>query len=254
MFRKQRTDPFTSSVASGSNAIVLATGQQIDFGSGNFDYLVGDGTFVRSGTTFFAPQFGGSNGSRFQVLSYDGDDALALGLEVDTNTAFTTSGGKLLSLKNATVEKAYVDKDGGFSANNYGCPLGNSALTQGLAPSGSNLYLNGPAGFLIGMRNNSGLQYADFSATGMDMSANTAAKLKLANTVVGTATLVGGTVTVSTAAVKTGDLIFTSRNTTGGTAGHLNAPVASIVNSTSFVINSSSGTDTSTVNWWIVDN
>ncbi len=68
----------------------------------------------------------------------------------------------------------------------------------------------------------------------------------------GTATMVGGTVTVSTSQVKTGDLIFTSRNTTGGTAGHLNAPVASIVDGTSFVINSSSGTDTSTVNWWIV--
>jgi hypothetical protein len=68
----------------------------------------------------------------------------------------------------------------------------------------------------------------------------------------GVATLVGGTVTVATTSVKTGDRIFTARNTTGGTAGHLNAPVASIVDATSFVINSSSGTDTSTVNWWIV--
>lgn len=249
MFRKQRTDPFTSSVASGSNAIVLATGQQIDFGSGNFDYLVGDGTFVRSGTTFFAPQFGGSNGSRFQVLSYDGDDALALGLEVDTNTAFTTSGGKLLTLKNATVEKAYVDKDG----TSFGLGFKSLATTtSGMTFSGNTTSVRS-AGSTVFLSDNA-VNMVAASASAVDLSGGTDTKLKFATTVVGTATLVGGTVTVSTAAVKTGDLIFTSRNTTGGTAGHLNAPVASIVNSTSFVINSSSGTDTSTVNWWIVDN
>lgn len=73
------------------------------------------------------------------------------------------------------------------------------------------------------------------------------------NAVCGTATLVGGTVTVNTTAVAAGSLIFVSRNTAGGTVGHLNAPVASIVAATSFVINSSSGTDTSTVNWWIIN-
>ncbi|MEO6323827.1 MAG: hypothetical protein ABIT01_19540 [Thermoanaerobaculia bacterium] len=67
----------------------------------------------------------------------------------------------------------------------------------------------------------------------------------------GTATLVGGTVTVSLATIKAGDTIVTARNTSGGTAGHLNAPVASIVAATSFVIGSSSGTDTSTVNYAI---
>lgn len=74
-----------------------------------------------------------------------------------------------------------------------------------------------------------------------------------ANASIGTATLVGGTVTVSTTAVTASSLIFVSRNTAGGTPGNLNAPTASIVAGTSFVINSSSGTDTSTVNWWIVN-
>lgn len=73
-----------------------------------------------------------------------------------------------------------------------------------------------------------------------------------ANTTIGTATLVGGTVTVSTNKVLTGDTIFLSRNTPGGTTGDLSAPVASIVNATSFVINSTSALDTSTVNWWII--
>lgn len=69
----------------------------------------------------------------------------------------------------------------------------------------------------------------------------------------GTATLVGGTVTVNTGKVATGDKIMISCNTTGGTQGILSAPTGSIVNGTSFVINSSSGTDTSTVNWIIID-
>lgn len=73
-----------------------------------------------------------------------------------------------------------------------------------------------------------------------------------ANTTIGTATLVGGTVTVSTNKVATGDLIFCSRNATGGTPGHLRCDTADIVNGTSFVINSSSGSDTSTVNWHIL--
>ena len=81
-------------------------------------------------------------------------------------------------------------------------------------------------------------------------------KLKIAtgsNASMGTATLVAGTVTVSTTAVLTGSTIFISRNTTGGTLGHLSAPAASITNGTSFVINSSDSGDTSTVNWLIIN-
>ena len=67
----------------------------------------------------------------------------------------------------------------------------------------------------------------------------------------GTATLVAGTKTVATAAVKTGDRILLTRNTPGGTTGDLSAPAASITDATSFVINAAVNTDTSTVNWAI---
>lgn len=70
---------------------------------------------------------------------------------------------------------------------------------------------------------------------------------------VGTATLVGGTVTVSTTAVTTSSIIFVTVNTPGGTQGFISVPSASIVNGTSFVINSSNVLETSTVNWWIVN-
>lgn len=88
-------------------------------------------------------------------------------------------------------------------------------------------------------------------------------KLKIAtgsNASIGTSTLVAGTVTVSTTAVATGSHIVVCYDTPGGTlASGLSAPVASIVNGTSFVINSltTAGVvntlDTSSVRWWIVN-
>ena len=68
--------------------------------------------------------------------------------------------------------------------------------------------------------------------------------------VYGRAVLVAGTVTVNTAEVFASDNIHLTQVVTGGTPGHLS--VGTIVAGTSFVINSSSGTDTSTVFWEIV--
>jgi hypothetical protein len=79
-------------------------------------------------------------------------------------------------------------------------------------------------------------------------------RMPSSNISIGTATLVAGTATVATTAVKTGAKIFLSVNTPGGTQGFLSAPAASITNGTSFVINSSDVADTSTVNWWIINN
>lgn len=66
----------------------------------------------------------------------------------------------------------------------------------------------------------------------------------------GTATLVAGTVTVANTAVRTGDKIYLSRAVADGTPGWLTP--GTITNKVSFVINSSSNTDTSQVNWTIV--
>lgn len=67
----------------------------------------------------------------------------------------------------------------------------------------------------------------------------------------GTAILSGGTVTVSNTTVTANSRIFTSRQATGGTLGHLS--IGTIVAGTSFVINSSSGTDTSTIAWILIE-
>ena len=67
----------------------------------------------------------------------------------------------------------------------------------------------------------------------------------------GTATLEDGTVTVLTDKVKTGYKIYLSVNTPSGTQGFLSARTDFITDGVSFVINSTSATDDSTVNWWI---
>lgn len=78
-------------------------------------------------------------------------------------------------------------------------------------------------------------------------------KIKIAtgsNASVGTATLVAGTVTVSTTAMGANSLLFFARKTAGGTTGKYSYTQ---VNGTSFTITSDSNTDTSVLNWWIVN-
>jgi hypothetical protein len=85
-----------------------------------------------------------------------------------------------------------------------------------------------------------------FVAAGSDISDNdfTSAPLR------GLATLVAGTATVSTTEIRTGDRVRLTRQTLGGAVGHLS--LGAITNGVSFVINSSSATETSTVFWEIV--
>lgn len=67
----------------------------------------------------------------------------------------------------------------------------------------------------------------------------------------GRATLVAGTVTVATPYTSSVTEIFLTRRVTGGTTGDLR--IGTVTEGVSFVINSASGTDTSTVSWMIVN-
>lgn len=71
------------------------------------------------------------------------------------------------------------------------------------------------------------------------------------NAKMGQAVLVAGTKTVSTTAVTASSRIQLTRGITGGTVGHLS--VGTITAGTSFVINSTSATETSTINWLIIE-
>lgn len=72
-----------------------------------------------------------------------------------------------------------------------------------------------------------------------------------ANATMGRIALVAGAATVSTTAVTSASEIFLSSQTPGGTPGFLR--VSARVAGASFTVTSSSGTDTSTVAWLIVE-
>ena len=71
------------------------------------------------------------------------------------------------------------------------------------------------------------------------------------NTHMGQAVLVAGEVTVSNTEVTANTRIFLSHANTSGTLGHLY--ISARVAGTSFTITSSSNTDTSTVNWLLIE-
>lgn len=89
---------------------------------------------------------------------------------------------------------------------------------------------------------------ADTAGNGLQIKTGSNATLGTSAALSGTP----GTLIVATSAVKTGAIIMLTRNTPGGTLGNLSAPVASIINNTSFVINSDAN-ETSTVNWLILN-
>jgi hypothetical protein len=93
----------------------------------------------------------------------------------------------------------------------------------------------------------------DFSANNTDLSFVQKIYVDKISGIKGTATLVAGTATVADVNIKTGAKIYVSVNTPGGTQGFLSAATADIIDTTSFVINSSSATDTSIVNYWFVN-
>jgi hypothetical protein len=95
----------------------------------------------------------------------------------------------------------------------------------------------------------------DILGTDDDFAINVAGKgLRVkegSNAKMGTATLVAGAVTISTTAVTANSRIFYSVNVAGGTQGILR--VSARTAGTSFVITSTSGTETSSIVWMLVE-
>lgn len=102
------------------------------------------------------------------------DGASAVGHLLNTSDSLTTSGAKLVSFQNASVEKASVDKDGnlitgGFVSATSG--FGQASLggaSQGMQFSGSSTFIvGGGNGALVQLGDNSGNIYAKFGTTGI---------------------------------------------------------------------------------------
>ena len=70
------------------------------------------------------------------------------------------------------------------------------------------------------------------------------------NAKIGTSTLVGGTITVANTSITANSRIFLTVSAVGGTTGKLSTTK---INGTSFTINSDSASDTSTIDWVIIE-
>lgn len=144
---------------------------------------------------------------------------------------------------------------GTYSSNSLRWSMFKSNDVESGSNAGSDFQLRGydDSGTLLGTYLTISRANGDTSIVGNFLLTTAAKQLKVkggsATDFIGTAVLVGGTVTVANTNISTTDRILYVRSTTGGTPGHLSY---TITNATSFTINSSSGTDTSTVAYFIV--
>lgn len=214
----------------------------------------------------------------FGVLSSGATTIAAGGLTVTAGGVTITAGGLTVTAGGATITAGDLTVTAGnmifAAASAKVIPGATSLLFRDHADSNTNLSIS-DAGALVtrasltvtsgGLTVTSGAllvssgaitaTVGDITATNGNVILSTAGKgLKIkegSNATMGTATLNGsGTVTVSTTAVKTASRIWlTGVGTTD--AGFLT--IGTIVDSTSFVINSSGGSDARTVHWVIIN-
>jgi len=123
-------------------AIVMPIGQGISFTGRGAQDLYHDGTFLRVTqrlATTFGAEFeagGGIQAISGQVLAVKGriaNGASAVAVTIDNLVNLTTAGAKILSITNASVEKAYIDKDGKLSTPAVLLPSTDSSGTPGAA-------------------------------------------------------------------------------------------------------------------------
>lgn len=170
---------------------------------------------------------------------------LASGTSLTAGTTFTATGGASTFVgtfhANVTGAATSVIGTGGTGAVQIGNATGNTAVTGSLTASTT---LTATLGAITATNGNLNL-----ASTGNKilMHATTAASDAIGTT----AAMTAGSITVSTTAVTANSKIFLQAVTPGGTQGVLS--YGTIIAGTSFVITSSSGSDTSTVAYLIIN-
>jgi hypothetical protein len=157
----------------------------------------------------------------------------------------------------ALFKGEYSAKSGATTGNIFGMYLQPTAEGGGTCDNAYSFYAS-DAGSSAATTNyafysNGGYDYALYASSGDIAIAEAGKGLRVktgSNARIGQATLVGGTVTVSNTSVTANTRIFVTVSTAGGTQGHLST---SKVANTSFTITSTSGTETSTVDWFLVE-
>lgn len=163
-----------------------------------------------------------------------------------------TSGGSTGVFTSLSVTPGPVTLVGTTNINTTGTAVTNIGNTTG------NTFVTGALSATTTLTAGTGITATtgNLTATNGNLVLGTAGnKINIAtgaNASIGTsAAMIGGTVTISTNKVTASSIIFVSRKTIGGTAGNLS--IANVVANTSFDIISDSGTETSTINWWLVN-
>lgn len=182
-------------IAAGTN--LSAQGGQCAIGIYSYMGTTNKNSFIASGTGVFCSDVA--------------DGATAIGMVIGNQTAFVTAGAKLVSIRNATVEKAYIDYLGSFNAGAGTVSLPSLAFLGdpdtglysptvnqlGFAVGGSQLMLL--QGTTLGMITNGGFQ-------GTYLNAHAGNGLQLLGSIVDGGTAIGAKIgnynTLSTAGAK----------------------------------------------------
>jgi hypothetical protein len=85
-------------------------------GANNISFTTGGVVRCSIGTSviyMYNPLYSAA-GSSFSIYGRQLDNASSIGIILDNTVTLTQAGAKLLSIRNNTVEKAYIDKNGGF--------------------------------------------------------------------------------------------------------------------------------------------
>lgn len=219
------------SYAGSGGYIVFAKDKNVTSNS-TLDFIVGDSYTGINRTVRF---YGGNNLLDIGRVSSASNSAIAGPRNIFTGTGFLGPRGSVTACPFSFWNNSSDGSDTDINTGMYSPSADNVSLAAG------------------------GTQVINGTSTACQFPLGLTVKTG-SNTTSGTATLSSGTVTVSTTAVKTGAIIMLTRNTPGGTLGiGLTAPVGSITNATSFVINSVDAagavlaTDTSTVNWLVIN-
>ena len=196
--------------------------------------LTTDGGFYAGSATVGGPTVisnGGTLALDGGLTSWVASGSMAVGVQQGAKVSWNNGGGASI-----TFDGTYFQVDGGLSL-----PQGPSNVAI-LMPPSARIQSSGNAAFAY--RFGSGGPVIEGTATFLN-------GVVFASTQRGVATLDAGTVTVSNALVGASTRIFLTYSTPSGVLGHLSAPAGSITPNTSFVINSDSNLDGSTVDWFL---
>lgn len=214
------------------------------------DLQISAGVYTSSGSTSFTTA---------NTVSIDRAPNATTGATITNAYALTVGGGAVST--GVTNQTSLYVKTGSGATSNY-CARFDGPVGFGTSPTAASALVNMSSttqGFLPPRMTTTQRNAISSPATGLIVFDTTLNRLCVRSAsawdvytagISGTATLVGGTVTVSNTRVTASTIIMLTTQTVGGTIGV--QYISNITDGTSFTITSSSALDTSTVGWMFV--